>query len=210
MTYRLVLTNGPVEKNNGHIARLENTNGYLQRVLQSDASLENEVKDLFYFEQKGRRWRKFVPFCSWLREDHDARSNELTDILNGMDLLSVDEVRRSDSTDWLYFGGDLEIELRSKEIGDDYDQLNLGMRMMGHFLGGVGVIGISEVVYGLTTKRVGESIEGLIAGVLIGGMGVGILICTTTPKDYTIALEKAQRADAFLRGEYDIVKNILE
>ncbi len=206
MKYQLILTNEQVDKNRGHIGRLENTNSYLQRVLQNGVSLESEVKDLFYFEQEGSRWRKYVPFCSWLRSDHDARSKGLTDILNGMDLLSIHEEAYWDSWMGSYSPYSNRIlELGSNKIGIENDPENLAMRGAGHFFTSLGVLTTSEVVYeALTTENGGHPIQGLILVVIFGGMGALMLHDTTTPPDYSLALEKAQRADAFIRGDYEI------
>ncbi len=205
MESQLILTREQVEKNNTHIEKLRDTNRYLQRVLYSDASLEGEVKDLFYFEQKGSRWRKFIPFCSNLRENHDARAKELTDILNGMDLMSVDERRCGDNTDWLYFNGGLKIELESKEIGTPDDPENYAIRGGGYFCTTMGIWITSAGISGLfTSVNLGESIVPLIAGTIFGGGGALMLYDTTTPTNYTISLKKAQRADLFLNGDYEI------
>ncbi len=207
MKYQLVLTEEQVEKNCGHIAQLESTNSYLQRVLQSDASLESEVRDLFYFEEVGSRWRKVVPFCSGLRPNHDARASELTDILNRMDLLSVNEIIRRDRVDELYFTGVLDLELGSNKIGTPEDLFNREVRVLGgYFPTSLGVFIATGAFYNCTSENVGETLMILFGASIFAVGGTSILSSTTTPQDYSIALKKAQRADAFMKGNYVISK----
>ncbi len=187
-------------------------NPLLRRVAQEEYTLEAEVRDLFYFNQEGNRWRKFVPFYSPLRADHDQRAKDLGDILNGMDLITPDERIELEKAKEKYevaaksiawgemLSGERMIKLNPPKESNDRlnDTLFRGVGyLMGYCIGG---LGIGSALNKALTKG---SLYDIVANVIIGGAfsGLGGLFLTLRDyfADYAAALEKSKRADQFIR-----------
>ncbi len=87
------LSEDTTERNITMLKLLRTRNKLLERVLQKEESYVDEVLDLFYFFRGFKGYMKNLVKKPLLREDHNQRLQELENVLNEVDLFSLEDER---------------------------------------------------------------------------------------------------------------------